>query len=556
MKKIMLALFTVAMVFVITACGDNNGNDVADAPTTTAPAGGELSADVEALIAQWRLPEPRFTPDVNTPGWRTDTGMVEITWYVNFGWFTPRELGMHTVSQVIREDLGIVINFISGDSANLTAMMAAGDLPDIITMHAEDDLTFQAHEWAIPLDVLSAVYDPYFMANIVPPLVASWHTLPDGHFYGMPNDAWYREAIEAGVAWPNNGFMVREDIFLAIGEPDMSTPDGFLNALRDARDFMPYADHGVALVPFAGHALDIVGGGTGAFGPSLQDFLAIPFVDGSGNWYDRDANPEYLEWLLVFRQALEEGLMNNDQFSDDNSFIQERLSLGTYFAYITPNTFDVSTVLTNNNNRAPEQRYIPISGPRNRAGDDHTHPAGGLNGWVQTFVTQSATDPQTAMQVVTYFASDHANLLLAFGVEDEHFDWVDGLAVTRQEALDNNEIHGIGDYWMLRNLAFTNRVGNLPFPSIRDHVAFSQQFNQARLQMQGIDPNDGGTLQRNLGYMNSARTQAIVAVIQASSDAEGTQIWEEFLQNRENFMFNELIEFRNQRISENNERLD
>lgn len=558
MKKLLLGLFTLMFMISIVACG-NGETDLNTGGGDDAEIGSdvsELPGDVAALLAEWDLPAPRFTPDPETPGWQLDQDhMTEITWYVNFGWWPPGQLGDDFVTTVIKEDLGIMINFISGDDANLQAMMAAGDLPDIITMWGEDELTYQAHEFAFPLEVLSAVYDPYFMNEIVPPLVSTWHSLPDGHFYGMPNDAWYKETIEDGTAWPNASFMVREDIYNAIGPVDMTTPEGFLEALRAAVDYMPETDHGVPLVPFAGHALDMVAGGTGAFGETLQDFLAIPFVDEDGNWYDRDADPEYLEWLLVFRQALEEGLMNNDQFSDDNSLIQERLSLGTYFAYITPNVFDVGEALENNNSRETDQLYIPVSGPRNSAGEDHTFPEGGLGGWTQTFVTRGSVDPQTAMQVLTYFASDHGNIVTAFGVEGETFDWVDGLAVISEEVIESDVDYGLGRYWMLRNLAYTNRVGNLPQPSIREIVAFSQQFNQARLEFADIDPVDGGALHRDIEYIKTARTQAVVAVIQAPDDATGTQIWQDFLDSREDFAFEELTEYRNERIQSNREKL-
>ena len=557
MKKLFLGLFTLMFILVVVACdNDDTGGDV-ESDVNLGGDVSELPGDVQALLAEWDLPAPRFTPDADTPSWQLDQDhMVEITWYVNFGWWAPGQLGDDLITTVVREDLGIIINFISGDDVNLQAMMAAGDLPDIITMAGDNELTYQAYEFAFPLDVLSAIYDPYFMNHVVPSLVSTWHSLPNGHFYGMPNDAWYREAIEDGTAWPNAGFMVREDIYNAIGSVDMTTPEGFLTALRAAAQHMPYTDHGVPLVPFAGHALDMVAGGTGAFGETLQDFLAIPFVDEAGNWYDRDSNPEYLEWLLVFRQALEEGLMNNDQFSDDNSLIQERLSLGTYFAYITPNLFDVGEALTNNNNRGTDQVYIPVSGPRNSTGDGHTFPAGGLAGWTQTFVTTASIDPQTAMQVITYFSSDYGNMLTAFGVEGETFEWIDGLAVLFPEVAEVYGDYGLGRYWMLRNLAYTNRIGNLPNIAVQDLVAFSQQYNQARLEFASIDPVDGGALQRDIGYINTARTQAIVAVIQAPDDATGTQIWQEFLDSRENFSFEELTEFRNERIQSNRERLD
>jgi len=388
MKKLLLGLLALTFMFVIVACDDNDDptdpTEVAP-PTQTETDGGTdevgLDSRAEELMAEWGLPAPRFTPDANIPSWQQDYDhFVELVWYVNYGWWPAHEMGDSFVTQVMRDDMNIHISFISGGMDNLNTMIAGGDMPDIITMGGYLPLVHQAYEFAFPLNVLAELYDPYFLANVAHPQIVNWHTLADGHFYGMPNDAMTADAISAGYAWTNAGFLVRQDIYEELGDVDMTTPEGFLAALRGARDLVPYADHGVPLVAFAGHAMDIMEGEDGAFGSTLQDFLAIPVVDAAGNWYDRDADPEYLEWLLVFRQAMEEGLMNNDQFSDDGEVIQDRFSMGTFFAYMTHNTFDIGSRLPMIVERAPEQMMIPISGPRNRAGAPHTLPAGSLQG--------------------------------------------------------------------------------------------------------------------------------------------------------------------------------
>jgi len=563
MKKLLLALFALALMFVITACGGESDSTTNAPAPTTADSDVLVDSEVAALLAEWNLPAPRFTPDGDIPSWQQDQDhFVEITWYVNFGWWSLFPFGEDLVTRVAREELGINITFLHGDDDNLNMMLAGGDLPDIITMAGGNPLTREAHNFAFPLDVLSQVYDPYFLNHVAPIQVVNWHSLADGHFYGMPNDAMSEDAIVAGYAWNNAGFLVRGDIYDAIGPVDMTTPEGFLDALRAAKEFAPETDHGVPLVAFAGHAMDIVAGEDGAFGSLLQDFLAIPVTDANGDWYDRDADSEYLEWLLVFRQAMEEGLMNNDQFSDDGALMQERFGLGTYFAYMTPNTFDTSWILPEIAARNPQQMYNAISGPRNRAGDDHTLPAGSLAGWTQTFVTLGSSDPQTAMQVITYFASDHGTSLALFGVEGETFDWVDGLAVMRPEVeelrlTDPDQFdaeYGIGRYWMLRSLEFANAAGNLPTGHHATHVEFAQQFNHARLEFSELDPLEG-QIQRDVSNLGVARTQAIVAVIQAPDDVTATQIWQDFLASRADFGFDEITEYRNNRLQENRQRL-
>ena len=40
-----------------------------------------------------------------------------------------------------------------------------------------------------------------------------------------------------------------------------------------------------------------VGDGAGPFLDKLQDFLGVPLEDEDGNYYDRNLDGEYIEWL-------------------------------------------------------------------------------------------------------------------------------------------------------------------------------------------------------------------------------------------------------------------
>jgi len=570
MKKWLKGLGMLAFVAVFALALVGCGDDTDDGGTTddNGYENGEevaLDGDIEALLAEFDLPAPRFTPDPNTPSWQTDYDhFVELTWYVNMIWWPAHSMGDSWVTQVMMDDLNVHIEFISGNMDNLNTMIMAGEMPDIITMESwAFDLVNHAYEFALPLDVLSTVYDPYFLEHVLHPQKQSWFTMDNGHIYGIPNEAMTSDLINAGYAFPGAGFLVRQDIYEAIGSPDMSTPEGFLDALRAAVAYMPTDNAGRPLVGFSGDFMDILANNNGSFGWNLQDFLAIPVQNADGTWYDRDVHPEYLEWLLVFRQAMYEGLMTPDQFSDDNETINDRFASGNYFAYMTPNTNDVASrlnIIANSDH--PEQMMIPIYGPRNQAGDDHTLPAGGINGWTHTFISQQTTDPQAAMQVITYLSSEHGQIIQQFGIEGETYEYIDGVPTLLpdiQEYLTTDCCGfryewGIMTFWMLRNSGFINSLGVLPTGPHGEVAIFYSQFNEARLEFINLDPTDG-QLQRDNENLDLARSQAIVEVLTADSDAEGTQIWEDFLASRADFDFEAITAYRNERLNENRARL-
>jgi len=570
MKKILFALFSLAFMLVVVACGNNDDTPATpSAPVAPAPGGNEtvepgetLSDQVLAYISQFGLPEPRFIPQADTPSWMLDTDFdAELTWYVNYIWWPATEPGDRWVTDFIMDEMNVRITWTSGNDEALNAMLASGNLPDIITFGGYNvSLVNDAYMFALPLDVLAAVYDPHFL-DIVHPQIQAWMRLDNGHFYGIPNESLNSDEINAGYAFPGAGFLVRQDIYEAIGRPDMTTPEGFLQALRDAQTYMPYDDHGRPLVPFSGDFMNITTNDNGAFSGVLQDFLAIP-TTVNGQWYDRDANPEYLAWLLVMRQAFEEGLISPEQFSLDNEGVNNEFETGRYFAVMTGNTNDFSSRMNNISTNNPTQQYIAISGPRNSAGDPHTFPAGAINGWTHTFITQSARDPQTAMQVLTYFWSDHGQMIQQFGLEGEHFEYVDGTPVWFDEIQDFisadyygfRDVWGMRTFWQLRRPGFFTGLGVVPTGPHAEVQLHNRQFNQARLDFINLEPTEG-QLERDLENIDLNRSRAIADVLTASSDEEATQIWQNFLESRYNGDWNGIIEHRNNRLIINRERL-
>ncbi len=70
----------------------------------------------------------------------------------------------------------------------------------------------------------------------------------------------------------------------------MTTPEGFMNAVRKAAELYPQID-GEPLIPIGAH--DFTDTGCVSFDQYLQNFLAIPY-EKDGKFYDRYTDEEYI----------------------------------------------------------------------------------------------------------------------------------------------------------------------------------------------------------------------------------------------------------------------
>ena len=126
------------------------------------------------------------------------------------------------------------------------------------------------------LDELAKEYDPYFF-NVAVPSRLSWYTQADGHVYGYPNASYTPEDYEKyDTLTSNNTFLVRKDMYEAIGSPDMTTPEGFVAAIKKAKEMFPDVN-GQPLIPLGSHPFDT--NGCLSFDAMLSSFLGHPLCE-------------------------------------------------------------------------------------------------------------------------------------------------------------------------------------------------------------------------------------------------------------------------------------
>ncbi len=353
------------------------------------------------------------------PGFKKDTSPITLDWYINFNWFgTPWDTRLFPAT--VTKETGVSINFISpaGNADDkLNSLIVSDELPDLITL---DWTAGQIREMIdgdmlYPLDELAKEYDPYFFEVAVPSRL-NWYTQPDGHVYGYPNSSYTPEDYEKyDTLTANYSFLVRKDMYEAIGSPDMTTPEGFVAAIKKAKEMFPDVN-GQPIIPLGSHPF----GTTGclSFDDMLSCFLAIPYVNEDGSYHDRVTDPEYVRWLKAFRELGAEGYLEDDIFIDQRDQISEKIAQGRYFALIYQNSdlTDQQKILWDSTPDSPGSKaYTAIDGPKNSKGAAYTLPGGSINGWTLTLISKNCEKPERAISFLSYLMSEHGQHLIWMG---------------------------------------------------------------------------------------------------------------------------------------------
>lgn len=407
-----------------------------------------------------------ITGSISACGTKEEENITELSWYINFSWFTS-DWGNNMVSQAITEKTGCSINFVTplGDpNEKLDSMIASDNLPDLITLGWWEPEINQliSDDMVYALDELANQYDTYFY-DVVNDEVVKWHSSEDGHLYKYPNSACSPSDYEKYDSLASNEtFVVRKDIYEAIGSPDMTTPEGFVNAVRKAAEMFPTID-GKEMIPVGCTEFNDIG--CDSFDNYLMDFLAVPYVDEYGNSIDRYQNEDFVNWLKAFNTLGREGLLKDEIFIDTRTQMSEKIACGQYFCMIYQYTdmADQEKALYANN---PDSIYIAVDGPKNAKGEDYTLPGTSVNGWTVTMISKSCKNPEKAIKLITYLLSEEGQKMTWLGVEGKTWDYnSEGIPTMKEEVKellisDRTEFdkkYGADScYWMLQNDAMAS----------------------------------------------------------------------------------------------------
>lgn len=485
---------------------------------------------------------------------------VTLQWYMNFSWF-DKSWGTDAVSAYISEKTGISVNYVvpsGGESQYMQQFLPGGITVDLITMESGDPYygDFLSKGYLASLTELAQDCDVEFLEYIHPSTV-QWYQ-QNGELYVYPNASY---PLESNQGYSNQSFLVRKDIYEGIGSPDMSSPEGFLQALQDAVEYCPTVGL-EPLIPLGFQEFTT----TGNYGLEeyLENFLAIPY-EIDGQVIDRFTHPEKLRWLETFWEAGSLGLLPQEIFLDKRVQMEEKIAQGRYFALLFQWS-DCSEQLQQRNLLYPEERYIAVDGPKNSNGDDHTLASSSIQGWTITGISSNSPHQEEAMELMSFLLSDEGQRLIFLGLEGLTYTMEDGVPVFTEKAeslfFKNrgsfDEIHGgVSTHWPMMNNIYGDSMGYvLPeqeyFQELKQwSVPYTQNFSLYTLQELNCDSPAYFIQQADA----SRRGELLLSLLLADTREEFHLLWEEYLLWQEQHDYALLMEEKQAQLEENKLRL-
>lgn len=533
-KRITLTAVLMAFMLVASACGGGSGSK------------GD----------NWVSIEGRYTPDASTPAWKLDTKEepTQLTWYVNADWWNT-DYGKDVVTKKIKEDLNLDIKFITGDDTKLNTFFAGGEMPDLITTFGINSPVVQkASSWALPLNDLAEKYDPYFN-TVAAQDTLKWFQLSDGKTYGYPNYSNTQADYNDGTIPAKTAFIIRKDVYEALGRPDFGTPEEFRSAMQQIKERFP------ELIPFG---FNSIGEGTGSLGDVLQDFIGVPLEDGNGGFYNRNLDDDYLAWLRTLNQVHRDGNISDDSFADDGTAFEEKVKSGKYATILLDGTPQQGGNLQIFMSANPDKAYMAVDGPQSTAGNKPKLNQSGISGWMVSFITKQNADPAKSMQLFTYLLSEEGQMLMNYGIEGETYvKNADGSVQFTPEIKELQQTNA-------DKFKKEYRMGEFMFFGHDKHKAYSedafpesikqmQQWGKGKLVphfiLENIDPDQGTPEARGLTAINTKWNSTMVSMIRAKDDAQFEAILNDYKQFLDSNGWSKIVDIRSGKMKANKEKL-
>lgn len=551
-KQMSTFLMALALMGSMAGCSSNNSKVEA----------GKVGKDKDIVTEKTDVAVTENTGDV-IPGWQQHADdKVTLSWYINYSWFTT-PWGENLVSKKITEETGVDIEFVvpaGNEAEKLNSLIASDTLPDLLTMWWGEGQVTQIIDAGMvyALDELATEYDPYWF-EVADEGRVGWFTQEDGHVYGYPNSSFSPADYEKyDNISSNQTFLVRKDIYEAIGSPDMTTPEGFEAAVRKAVEQFPTVN-GQSLIPIGTHEFGAIG--CPSFDEYLANFLAVPY-EKDGTYYDRYTDEEFVRWLKVFRQLGEEGYLSDDIFIDKRAQMEEKITQGRYFCMIYQRTdLQAQQKIIYENN--PDSIYMAVDGPKNSKGENHTLPGTGINGWTVTMISKNCERPDRAIELMSYLMSEHGQLMTWLGVEGETWDYVNSVPVMKDEvravlksdrSAYDKQYGADSTYWMLQDNAMAlawlpaaeeplGQMERWTFP----YVMTTSQYN-ITLPVDSEEADIKTKIDNEWGVV-------LPKLLLASSEEEFDSIWNDFMKKRKDWGMDQVIAKQTELMNQAKEKL-
>lgn len=456
------------------------------------------------------------------------------------------------VEKVIYEKTGLRVNMTfaaTGDHAQLNNKIAAENMPDILTFGIYSNEPDMLMNQMIEGDMLYSFSE---LDGLAPGLLAAcrqdvlkWWSSADGETYGYPNSA-YSDVDTVNnprARQPLSPISMRRDLWEQLGCPDISTPDGFLDACKRAQD---------EIGQYNGY--DIIGlqcyaGVTGSI-DLIAQYFSVPFENPDGTYSYAIDQPLYREVLAFFNKAYRMGVLWESNFSDQADTVSEHVAQGRTFANIVnPSTIGNSGMIPLYKTDNSATFFLPVL--KNSLGEDPMLVDATSWGSMPTSVLKTSKHAKEAAELLTFLISDEGQKLLFTGVEGEtHYIDENGKIVTNFDSSKAKEL-GLNTMFPLRNYNYyaslipfskdTYTKGYINKSDMLDYSYSRKALFKSSPETLAMQAEMNELSSVVWGYVNSRWG----AIITAETEEEFNALYDEMLATAEKLGLSKLREYDN-----------
>lgn len=455
-KKMRSTLILVLFAcLLLAACSSNSDNETApNEPNNSAESQGSNDSEQSSSVTTSGLP---LSEELTT---------VEIATVVVDGLPPSEEI---LLWQDIEEETNIHVDFQDIASSQWSErkglMFASDDLPEAFIGHLifndNDLLNYGATGQLIPLEDLIDEHAPNLLKAFEEyPELRSEITAPDGHIYGIPSFLGDYQSVRV-----NSPIFINKSWLEHVGMEAPTTTDEFEELLIAFKTQDPNQNGEQDEIPLLLHTnsgyFSNMFGAFGIIDRYSQDSMAhITLKDGEVMY--SLAQPEYKEAIKYFNRLYEQGLIDQETFTQDNNAYNAKIRTEPRIAGVIQ--VWRATAWANNEDQVDDYIAIgPLTGP-----DGHSlfpEYTSGLSGRGSFAITNAAKDPVLLMRWIDHVISDDVQMQMAnagrFG------DYL--------EKTENGEVR------LLRALDPNNPTEQYNTPSNTSRINFMTRSNSLRL---------------------------------------------------------------------------
>lgn len=483
-----------------------------------------------------KIAETPTTEKKEGPSWTWDTEPVELSVFVvESGYQKDWDPKNMAYDKKVTDETGLTFKFTSGDENKLNAVIASGDMPDIISMWVgyPQRKMLEDSEQLYALEDLITQYAPTFTS--IPKSMMDWFKNDKtGKTYATANYFYTPELLTDEVyLTSHNRITARADIMKDLGltAEDFTTKEKFKNSLKKVKD-TKVQYNGFEVIPFM----------LGAAVPSqsvefLANYFGVAYEDGeTGDWKDFRKEPETLEALLFANDLYREGLLSVESLTIDNKQLEEKVAGGSIFA-TTGMIGSQAKALTASD---PNAYMVPIGPLKGDNGKEPYLRSTVSSGWQSVMITKKCKYPDRAIRFIEYLMTPEKMLEANVGLEGTVWNMdPDGKIVYTEQFLADkkadpqniNKKYGITDLMFTHNDMIIQPYMPLPEDKASLNLVeldkYYAKFTYNSIVFDELVPQ-AATEEAEIGAkLNAVWDQAIASVITAENQEKATAAYEQ-----------------------------